>query len=429
MIRMYFIFVFSCFLLTVAGQGTSPDLAYYIEVARNYSPLLNDYRNQLQIEQAELQRLKALYTRSRIELNGDYLFVPVITKDGGQTSFRWNAQDAIDYYGYDLGESSGHLHAGATWTQPLLGHSSYKVAQELSGINIEITRNNIRIEENQLERLVTEQYLLCLLDQTQIAFADSIAAVLEHQQEIVRLFADKGLAKQSDLHLLAIEREANAELRLSSLQAYHTHLMDLNLLCGIDDTTDVALANIGLHLRLPLDRGSLFTEQYRLDSLNTAASLHSFNLQYKPRLDLFVNGGMQTGSFSQWYRHFGWSVGLTFTWTLFDGRQKRWKERQAELQQQSIRIYRDHAEYQRNMRLRQCLSELEKYDRREEALEKQLAEYECVLSDYAREITAGQVSVLDYITVLRNRIQTEKDCLLLRTNRQLVIATYNYWNH
>ena len=314
---MYFIFVFSCFLLTVAGQGTSPDLAYYIEVARNYSPLLNDYRNQLQIEQAELQRLKALYTRSRIELNGDYLFVQVITKDGGQTSFRWNAQDAIDYYGYDLGESSGHLHAGATWTQPLLGHSSYKVAQELSGINIEITRNNIRIEENQLERLVTEQYLLCLLDQTQIAFADSIAAVLEHQQEIVRLFADKGLAKQSDLHLLAIEREANAELRLSSLQAYHTHLMDLNLLCGIDDTTDVALANIGLHLRLPLDRGSLFTEQYRLDSLNTAASLRSFNLQYKPRLDLFVNGGMQTGSFSQWYRHFGWSAGLTFTWTLF----------------------------------------------------------------------------------------------------------------
>ena len=256
MIRMYFIFVFSCFLLTVAGQGTSPDLAYYIEVARNYSPLLNDYRNQLQIEQAELRRLKALYTRSRIELNGDYLFVPVITKDGGQTSFRWNAQDAIDYYGYDLGESSGHLHAGATWTQPLLGHSSYKVAQELSGINIEITRNNIRIEENQLERLVTEQYQLCLLDQTQIAFADSIAAVLEHQQEIVRLFADKGLAKQSDLHLLAIEWEANAELRLSSLQAYHTHLMDLNLLCGIDDTTDVALTDTGLHLRLPLDRGS-----------------------------------------------------------------------------------------------------------------------------------------------------------------------------
>jgi len=429
MTRFIFPFLLSLLCLYAYGQRTGKSLSDYVEAAKQYSPLLHDYRNQLQIEQAELRRLKALYTRSRLELNGDYLFVPVLAKDGGQTSFRWNAQDATDYYGYDLGESSGHLHAGATWTQPLLGHSSYKVAQEQSRINMDMARNHIRLEENQLERAVTEQYLLCLLDQTQIAFADSIDALLKRQTSLVRQLARNGLARQSDLYLLAIERKANAELRLSSRQSYHTHLMDLNLLCGIDDTTDVALADIGLHPGLPLDRGSLFTEQYRLDSLNTAASLRSFNLQYKPRLDLFVDGGMQTGSFSQWYRHFGWSAGLTFTWTLFDGRQKRWKERQAELQQQSIRIYRDHAEYQRSMRLRQCLSELEKYDRRNKALTEQLAGYERVLSDYTQEVEAGQVSVLDYLTVLRNKIQTERDALLMRTNRQLVIAAYNYWNH
>lgn len=128
MIRICFILVFSFCILTAGGQQMSHDLSYYAEAARNYSPLLHDYRNQLQIEQAELRRLKTLYTRLRLELNGDYLFVPVLTKDGGQTSFRWNAQDATDYYGYDLGESSGHLYAGAMWTQPLLGHSSYKVA-------------------------------------------------------------------------------------------------------------------------------------------------------------------------------------------------------------------------------------------------------------------------------------------------------------
>lgn len=325
MTRFIFPFLLSLLCLYAYGQRRGRSLPDYLEAAKQYSPLLHDYRHQLQIEQAELRRLKTLYTRSRLELNGDYLFVPVLTKDGGTTSFQWNAQDATDYYGYDLGESSGHLHAGATWTQPLLGHSSYKVAQEQSCINMDMARNHIRLEENQLERAVTEQY--------------------------------------------------------------------------------------------------------RLDSLNMAASLRSFNLQYKPRLDLFVDGGMQTGSFSQWYRHFGWSAGLTFTWTLFDGRQKHWKERQAELQQQSIRIYRDHAEYQRSMRLRQCLSELEKYDRREKALTEQLAGYERVLSDYAREVEAGQVSVLDYLTVLRNKIQTERDALLMRMNRQLVIAAYNYWNH
>ena len=401
-----------------------------MEAAKRNSPLLNDYRNQMQMEQDELQRLKAMYRHSRLEVNGDYLFVPIVSKDGGRTSFQWNAHNATDYDGYDLGESSGFLHAGVTWTQPLLGNSSYKVAQEQSRINTEIVRNHIRLEEHQLERTVTEQYLLCLLDQTQAAFADSVGAVLVHQEKTVGRLVKNGLAKESDLRLLAIERAANEELRLSSLQSYHTHLMDLNLLCGIEDTANVALANIGVEQRTPnLYGSSLFTEQYRLDSLNTVASLRSFNLQYKPRLDLFVNGGMQAGDYAGWYRHFGMSAGLTFRWTIFDGRQKRWKKHQAEWQQQSIRTYKENAEYRRQMRIRQCLSELDKYDQRAVALERQLAKYDEVLSAYAKEVEAGQVSVLDYITVLRNKIRAERDCLLLHTNRQLVVATYNYWNY
>ena len=308
-------------VLGIAAYGQGNSLSYYIETAKRNSPLLNDYRNRVQIEQDELQRLKAMYRHSRLEVNGDYLFVPIVSKDGGQTSFQWNARDAMDYHGYDLGESSGFLHAGVTWTQPLLGNSSYKVAQEQSRINMEMDRNRIRLEEHQLERAVTEQYLLCLLDQTQVAFADSIGTVLVRQEKIVGRLAENGLAKESDLRLLAIEQEANEELCLSALQSYHTHLMDLNLLCGIEDTADISLADIGVELHAPFIYSSLFTEQYRLDSLNTAASLRSFNLQYKPRLDFFVNGGLQVGDFAGWYRHFGWSAGLTFRWTIFDGRQ------------------------------------------------------------------------------------------------------------
>mgnify|MGYP000131565581 CR=1 FL=1 len=104
--------------------------------------------------------------------------------------------------------------------------------------------------------------------------------------------------KQSDLHLLVIEREANDELHTAACQDYHTHLMDLNLLCGIDEVTDVALSDISQPVRLRNDgEPSLFTEQYRLDSLNTAVALRSFNLQYKPKLDLFVNGGLQVATF------------------------------------------------------------------------------------------------------------------------------------
>ena len=428
--RLLLLFSLSIVSLHSYGQEEGRrSLHYYIETAKENSPLIADYRNQTEIEQAELERLKAMYTHSRLELNGDYLFVPIISKDGGRAAFKWNARSATDYYGYDLQESSGSFHAGATWTHPLWGRSSYKVAQEQAKINTDMANNRIRMEEHQLERSVTEQYLLCLLDKAQIDFTDSVGTVIGRRIEIVQKLVENGLSKQSDLNLLMIEREANAELHTAARQDYHSHLMDLNLLCGIADTTDVTLSDINLPVRLRSDgEPSLFTEQFRLDSLNAATTLRFFNLQYKPKLDLFVNGGLQVGDFSGWYRHFGLSAGGTFSWTIFDGRQKRQKERQVVWQQNTLRIYKENSEYQRNMRIKQCLSELGKYDERERVLDNQLAGYESVLSDYGREMDAGQVSVLDYITVLRSKIQTEKDRLLLRTNKQLVIAAYNYWN-
>lgn len=430
MTRSILIVIFSVMCAYSYGEDTRwRTLDDYIIAAKSNSPLIADYRNRKAIEQSELQRLKSLYTRSSLEVNGEYLFVPIISKDGGHTTFEWNAQSATDYYGYDLGESSGHLHAGVTWTQPLLGGSAYKVARERSEINNAINDNLMRMEEHQLERAVTEQYLLCMLDKVQIEFADTVASLLERQTGIVRRLCDSGMARRADEHLLEIERQSNSESLMAFRQSYHTHLMELNLLCGIDDTTDVQLADIRI---VPepsaIARQSRFAEQFRLDSLSVASSLRSFELQYKPQLNLYVNAGMQTGAFGDWYRHFGWSAGVTFSWTIYDGRQKRDKERQTQIQQNSISTYRDNAEFQRTMRVKQCLSELAAYDERIESHRRQQSEYADVLACYEKEMRAGLVSVLDYITVLRNRIQNERDCMLLETNRQLIMATYNYWN-
>lgn len=372
--------------------------------------------------------MEALYTRSKMEVNGDYLFVPIVSKEGGKTSFKWNAQDGTDYYGYDLGESSGHLHAGITWTQPLLGRSSYRVAEEQTRIQADILANDIKLEEHLLERTVTEQYILCLLDKTQIDFADSIGNILAKQELIVQKLVRDGIAMQSDLNLLAIEREANHDLKIVSNQSFRTHLSDLNILCGIADTTIVRLEALCLYPNLTEHTLSSFMKQYRLDSLNVAADLRSFKSQYKPQLNLFVDGGLRLNEYAHPYRHFGWSAGLTFSWTIFDGKQKRQKEWQAQIQQKTIAHYRKDFQIQMNQRKKRYLSEMRTYDERQKALVRQLAEYDAVLSDYMKEIRAGQRSVIDYITVLRSKIQAKRDYMALKANQQLLVTAYNYWN-
>lgn len=62
------------------------------------------------------------------------------------------------------------------------------------------------------------------------------------------------------------------------------------------------------------------------------------------------------------------------------------------------------------------MSEMLQCDRRSALLERQLSDYGMLLSDYAKEMEAGQVSVLDYIGILRSKIQLERELQLLQAN-------------
>ena len=127
-------------------------------------------------------------------------------------------------------------------------------------------------------------------------------------------------------------------------------------------------------------------------------------------------------------KHFGMSAGLTFSWTLYDGKQKRLMEKQARARMNNIAFYKDNFNMQQELRRQQYLTELKTYGERCRLLQNRLAEYRQVLAGYRKEMQAGELSVIDYITVLRNRIEAENEYILLETNHQLLINTFNYWN-
>lgn len=413
---------------TAAGQCVRT-LSDFQKMAAKNSPLLADYGHRIELTDAELERLKAVYTHSRLEMAGDYLFVPVVSSDGGRVDFKCNAKDGRDYFGYDLGERSGHLQAGLTWTKPLLGAAAVNVAREQADVNRRVSLNAMRLERHRLERAVTEQYLLCRLDDIELALADSVAGLLERQIAVARRLSRSALMYQTDVRLLEAEQVANMEHRATCWQSRRAHLADLNLLCGIADTTDVCLVDENLTLQLrSVEASSGFVMQYRLDSLAVLTDVKAFNLQYRPQLNVFVDGGLVTGNFQRLAQRLGWSTGLTLRWTLIDGHQRRLMAHEATIRQNTIRTYRQNAELQRRLQLNRCLAELKSYDERSEMLNRQVTTYANVLAAYEREIRAGQRSVVDYLTVLRSKVQAQADCLLLQTNRRLVVAAYNYWN-
>lgn len=303
-------------------------LTYFLEQARQNSPLIVASQNAKLQRAEDRQRLKALYTHARWELGGDLQFVPIITTDGGKTRFKADAQSADSYAGYDPGQTSSHLNAGIQVTQPLTGARDLRDANNLLQIQDAISDEQMRLTSHDLDRQVTERYLLCLLDLRNEQICHTIDSLLIRQEQLIRNLANQGRANYTDLHLIEIERKDNENQRLSVLQDYDNHYADLNVLCGTHDT--LSLSTVSLSLPTPVLTESSFLKQYQLQKDQA-----------------------QTGTYADFYKRWGFAVGLHLTWTLNDGGQLKRKRKEMQIAQQTYDYQKSFADTERSSRLRQ----------------------------------------------------------------------------
>ena len=303
-------------------------LTYFLEQARQNSPLIVASQNAKLQRAEDRQRLKALYTHARWELGGDLQFVPIITTDGGKTRFKADAQSADSYAGYDPGQTSSHLNAGIQVTQPLTGARDLRDANNLLQIQDAISDEQMRLTSHDLDRQVTERYLLCLLDLRNEQICHTIDSLLIRQEQLIRNLANQGRANYTDLHLIEIERKDNENQRLSVLQDYNNHYADLNVLCGTHDS--LPLSAVSLTLPTPVLTESSFLKQYQLQKDQA-----------------------QTGTYADFYKRWGFAVGLHLTWTLNDGGQLKRKRKEMQIAQQTYDYQKSFADTERSSRLRQ----------------------------------------------------------------------------
>lgn len=403
------------------------DMEYYLRQARINSPLISDNKNQSKANQLEAERLKAQYTKTQLSVTANYLFAPIVNKDNG-SKLEVNSNGADKYYGYDLAASNGgQYQALINLSQPLFNTKRYQTFAEQSLIASQVNENNVKLSEHDLEKFVGDQYILCLLDKQQWQFTDSLIQLLRDQQAIVRKLTQNGLMKQSDLSLLTIELQTQQNARLTFLNTYRRDLLDLNVLCGIADTSLVVLTD--LNLQLNSDTAvSHFLNKYRLDSLNLVAQQEVFALKYKPFVNAYANSGLNAVYAPTMLNRFGLSAGISFTWNIFDGHQRTITEQKTNALLKSVISYKQYFNTQNTVRKERIAKEIQGLDQRLQILREQLAEYNTLMAFYKKELMQGQLPIINYINVLKTQTASKRDLLLLQTNRLLLINLYNYWN-
>ncbi|MCW3124165.1 MAG: hypothetical protein JWQ38_3657 [Flavipsychrobacter sp.] len=409
----------------VCAQHTLQD---YIEFARQNSPVVKDNQNQIKTADYEIRRLQAFYKKFQVHVTGNYLFAPIISTDNGTAKLELNSQGANHYYGYDLSQTNGGLYQGlVTVTQPLFNNKRYKAFAEQVELSKLTNGINIKLTLHDLEKSVTDQYILCLLDKKQVLYYDSILLLLNDQLVIVRKLTEASLLQQSDLILLNIEYANNQNLLATYKAIYRRDLFDLQILCGLKDTAFVVLPDVSIPVQNLVSR-SAYLEKFRLDSAGLFAAQKVFETKYLPQFSVFTNAGLNAIYAPQIPNRFGFSAGLTATWQLYDGRQRQLMQSKTNVQLETISFYRDSFNIRNELRRTKILATLQSNTDRKVFIQRQLAEYDNLLLAYKRQIMQGQLSIVNYITVLKNMISVKRDYYVLEANDLLLANEYNYWN-
>lgn len=425
--------VLSLFLLYLAGLGTlqaQTTLQGFVDSALLKSPVLRSNQATAKANEIEAERIKALLKSPKVGAEISYLMTPVLANENGNTVFEVNPSRSItDYNGYDLAITNGGLYrAVITLEQPLLNKSRYGAAAEQIKIQNDFLENNNRLTRHDLEKVVTDSYLTCMTDLRQISVIQELQQVIKEQQRITSQLAGNGLLKQSDVQLLAIESEQQANALFTARQNYRAHLLDLKLLAGITDTTTALLAPVEISKYANPPAVSGFLRKYALDSLNLMAEQHTFAQRYKPQFDFYSSGGLNTVYAPDIPNRFGLQFGLRFIQPIYDGRQRQINDRRIKILQQAATSNSSYFSEQNKLRKINLEEQIRSNELKAISLNKQITQYNDLLKYYAQQMAAGQVSVINYLTVLRSKAAVQNQLVLNASERQFLINNYNYWN-
>jgi len=410
---------------TVSGQN---DLNFYISNAISNSPLLNDFQNQVKINSLDNERLMAIYTKAQIGVSASYIFSPIINLDNSKARVELNAQNASKYIGYDIAASNGGQYlALLNVNQPLMNKGNLKTAMEQNNISSQIGQNNIVLTSHDITKFVIDQYLLCLLDLKQSDYTNTMTLILTEQKELVKELIDASVLKQSDLSLINIELSNFQLLYSINKNTYLRDLMDLNILCGLKDTSMVKIKETELNFTMNTNNSN-FIEKYKLDSLSIQSSVNVMELKYKPQINLIANTGLNAVFAPTIPSRFGINAGINFSYSIYDGKQKNINRNKAEVLEQTISFNKEFFVNQNQLRKVKIMNEISSYESRIAIINQQMAEYEKLMNLYKKEIITGQLSIINYIAVLKNMASTQRDSAALLSQKQLLINTYNYWN-
>jgi hypothetical protein len=410
-------------------SGQQRDLNYYLENARNNSPLINKSRNDIKLAELDLEQIRSIISKPEINLESGILFAPIISHDNNTNRFQLVSEGATDYTGFDLASSDGgQYQAVVSVKQPLLTGSKLDRYSKKAEISRKLNENSIALTVHEIEQVVSYQYILCLKSKLEIDNSLLLMNEVDEQLLLMKKLVENAIYRQKDLMLLHIEYQNNVADYNTFRSEYKNNIYDLNLLCGITDTNQIDIQDINLQMKYGTSAYSQFITSYRLDSMNILADQSISDLKYKVQAGVFANAGLNAVYLPSLNR-LGFSTGITLSWNIFDGNQRKIQSEKSAINIQNLEFEKKNFITQKEINRNKILDQIALLNQRIVLAENQINQYDILYNVYSKELSQGEISVMDYKNLLKDIAVKKREYLLMKMEKQIFINSYNYWNY
>lgn len=405
------------------------DLNYFIEQAKANSPLINKNKSQNKLADLDLKQIKSALSKPEVNLEGSVLLAPIISHDNNVTRFRLAYDNVNKYYGYDQASTDGgQYQAVVSVKQPLFTSSKYRIYADKADISRQVNENEIVLTTHEIEQLVSNQYIICLKSKMQTQNSQALLKEMDEQLPMMQKLVESAIYKQTDLMLLQIERK-NYEQAIKNTEAeYKNNIYDLKLICGINDTNIIDIQDANFQLRTENATRSQFLTSFWLDSLNILTEQTINDIKYKLQLNLFTNAGLNA-IYLPTLNRLGLCAGLTLSWNIYDGNQQKIQKEKSGINLQTLAFEKKSFVTQNEINKHKILSQIASLNQRVMAAEAQINQYDKLQEVYSKELSQGEISVMDYKNFTRDVAAKKQENVLLKMEKLALINTYNYWNY
>ncbi len=410
MLRRWFAITFFVVHL-VPGFSQVRSLDYFIKEGLANSPLLKDLSNQVHSNSLDSLVVKA--TRlPQVNFNGLISYAPVVNGFG--------YSEAIT--------NGGNLVSVVNVSQPFFNKKTVEAQYSEIGLRNQSVINASRLSERDLTKTITTQYLTTCAVFSEISFEKILLIQARDEEKMLGSMVRSGLYKQTEYLSFILELQT-LEFQLNDLQTqYQREFAELNLLCGIRDTSSYELVLPDLSLKISNSQnGYPFFQRYIIDSLRILNEHILIDRNYKPKIAWYTDAGVVNNDPAVIYKNLGISFGLSFSVPVFDGNQRKLNFQKLETTELTRQNYRNFFGIQYHQQLRQLNESLKRTSDLIPRLRTHLGLAESIVRQDKLLLNSGGISITDYVIALKNYLTIQSNLNQYQIRVLQIINEINYW--